>query len=98
MPEIKRGLPRTSYRVFVKDGRIGKARQIAPFDIEVKALPHDLDRIRDEVCRHISRYAKTKGTDVIFDLRPDTHFIYADVYSNLSNQPIGLIKLEQIKE
>lgn len=88
---------RTKYLVTVQHGRIGKARQIQPFEIEVKALPHNLDKMRDEVCRHISRFAKTKGTDVVFELLPNRHEIHGDVYSNLSEHPIGRIKLEKVE-
>lgn len=91
-------LPRTRYKVTAQNGRIGKARQIEPFEIEVKALPHNLDKMRDEVCRAISRFARTKGLDVVLSLPPGTAAIYGDVYSNLSNTPIGRIRFDLIKE
>lgn len=91
-------LPRTRYQVTVKGGRIGKARQVPDFKIEVKARPHDLDRIRDEVCRRISHYARTKGTDVALQLPPNTDAIYGDVYCDLSEHPIGRIKLELLMD
>lgn len=91
-------LARTRYLVTAKDGRIGKSRQVQPFEIEVKALPHDLDRIRDETCRVISRFAKTKGLDIVLFLPEGTSALYANVYSSLSNTPIGALKFEQLEE
>jgi len=91
-------LPRTRYLVKVKDGRIGKARQIKPFEIEVKSLPHDLDKIADELCRYISRYTKTKGTDVQIILPPRTTSLYAEVYSSHSQTAVGLVRIDQIEE
>lgn len=100
MPMIQRGraLPRTKYLVTVKDGRLGKARQIAPFEIEVKALHGDWDKIEEELARHIARYCKTKGIWTELHLPPDTAAYYGAVYTKGNPTLMGMVRIDRIEE
>jgi hypothetical protein len=86
------------YLVTVKDGRLGKARQIRPFRVEYEGLPGDLDKLQDVAVRHIARFAGTKRIAIAMEFPSDTAAIYTNVYCDRSETPIGRVKFDPIKE
>lgn len=85
------------YLLTVKDGRIGKSRQIKPFKVGYDGRHGDLDELAQVAERRLARFAQTKQVDVIFDILPDRTELHADVYCSKSNTPIGRIKFEKIE-
>lgn len=88
----------TQYLVTVKDGRIGKSRQIKPFKIEYIGRSGNLDELAETAERSLVRFAGTKRVTVAIQLPPNTETIYADVYCDRSETPIGRVKFDRIKE
>ena len=86
------------YLLTVKDGRIGKARQIKPFKVGYDGRHGDLDELRNVAERRLARFAQTRRVDVVFDLLPNRTELHAYVYCDKSNTPIGHIKFEKIEE
>jgi multidrug efflux pump subunit AcrB len=91
-------LSHVQYLLTVKDGRIGKSRQIRPFKVGYEGRHGNLDELAAAAERALARFAQTKHVDVIIDLLPDRTEIHADVYCDKSNTPIGRVKFEKIEE
>lgn len=86
------------YLLTVKDGRIGKSRQIKPFKVGYDGRHGNLDELANAAERALARFAQTKQVDVIFELLPNRTELHAHVYCNKSETPIGYIKFEKIEE
>jgi hypothetical protein len=52
----------TKYQVTPERGRVGKARQVQPFELEVNSLPHDLGKIEKALTVATHRYLRRYDT------------------------------------
>lgn len=86
------------YLLTVKDGRIGKSRQIKPFRVGYDGRHGDIDALIAAAERALARFAQTKRVDVVIELLPNREEIHADVYCDKSNTPIGRVKFNKIEE
>lgn len=88
----------TEYLLTVKDGRLGKARQIRPFKVGYIGRPGDLDELVEVAAKHLKRFSGSRHVDLVLELPANTSTIYANVYCDRSQTPIGRVKFDHIKE
>lgn len=86
------------YLVTVKDGRLGKARQVRPFKIEYEGRPGDIDKLHDAAVHAVARFVGTKRVIFALEFPPSTPAIYTDVYKDDCETPVGRVKFDPIEE
>ena len=89
------------YLITPKDGRIGKARLIKPFEMQADGRPHNLDRIQSMVMTSVKRYVKDRTAFGVIDIDrehngPHLRFLL-EVFCDRSVKPIATIKIEEIE-
>jgi hypothetical protein len=86
------------YLLTPKDGRVGKARQVKPFDVSYDGLPGDLNKLAQACTDGLRKYANKKyGIFSIVTVRPNDSFRYAvTLYHN--GQPLAEADAEAVEE
>lgn len=60
------------YLVTPEKGRVGHARQIAPFQVYVGTLPTDLGALATAIRKHVWGHCRDRNTRVFVELPPNT--------------------------
>jgi hypothetical protein len=87
----------TKYLVTPHKGRVGNARQIAPFPIETKTLPHDLGAIGTALCDAVHKIAKRRDLLSSYDFGASRGQFKFEVFDR-GDTLVGRFYVDQIEE
>ena len=70
----------TKYLVTPHKGRIGKARQVSPFTVEVDALPHNLNKLALAISRAVVPMTRHRDLTTAVYVEGPSHCFKAEVF------------------